>query len=453
MGTSAASRPAGQEEKTFLSTAEVVQSVLEMLNGGKIAEAADLYSRCQDDIGFLLINKGQLDPKLQKLVANLFYRARDFDKAALCCENLGEFGKAAALYEQSDDYHSAAEMYARIENFEKAAEMFERNRNHQQAAELYLKVKNFSRAAINYEAAVSFFLAGRLFHELGKSRKAMELLQKVPAQDAEFEQATLLIGGILAKNGYPDLAVKKILGVIKSRPVGADTAELYYQLADIHSAENNLDVAKNIYQQLLAFDITYRDVEDKVRKLEEGLHPTSPGQAAAPIKVEPQQWALDLPPGVKPAPEIMGMMEGFDFLRNIPLFQDMPLVEMRAFYNICEERAFQEGERLIEQGSKGVALFVLRSGQASVQRLEGEKVVEVAVLGPGHHVGEMSLVDEAPTSARVVAKGKVVAFEISREQFLRFLQANDKFAVRVLRVFVRTLCQRLRETTAKLAGQ
>jgi CRP-like cAMP-binding protein len=177
--------------------------------------------------------------------------------------------------------------------------------------------------------------------------------------------------------------------------------------------------------------------------------------AASPQPAEDEEIDLDvdMPEGAEPPSEIVGVMEGFNFLRKIPLFEDMPLPEMKAFYNICEERTFQDGERLIEQGRPGMALFVLRSGKVSVQRLEGEKVTEVAILDEGDHVGEMSLVDESPTSARVVARENVMAFEISRDRFLRFLQANDKFAVRVLRVFVRTLCARLRDTTAKLAVQ
>jgi len=440
------------EGNTFLTTAQVIQGLIKMLNGGKVADAADIYSRCQEDIGYLLINKVQSEPRLQKLVANMFYRARDFDKAALCCENLGEFDKSAQLYEQSDDYRSAAEMYARVENYEKAAEMFERNQNYRQAAELYLKVKNFSRSAANYEKAVNYFLAGKLYHDLGKYRKSMELLQKVQAQDDTFEEATILIGDILGRNGYPDLAIKKLLNVIKSRPVCKETAELYYHLAGIHQMKGNAEVAKNIYQQLHNFDISFKDVEEKIKELG--------GQAAVPQqKVElsagDEEIELDveMPEGAEPAAAIVGVMDGFDFLQKIPLFADMPLQEMKAFYNISEERKFQDGELLIEQGRPGMALYVIRSGQVSVQRVEGEKVTEVAVLKEGDHVGEMSLVDESSTSARVAAKGEVVAFEVSRDHFLRFLQANDKFAVRVLRVFVRTLCDRLRDTTAKLATQ
>jgi tetratricopeptide (TPR) repeat protein len=440
------------EGNTFLTTAQVIQGLIKMLNGGKVAEAADIYSRCQEDIGYLLINKVQSEPRLQKLVANLFFRARDFDKAALCCENLGEFDKSAQLYEQSDDYHSAAEMYARVENYEKAAEMFERNQNYRQAAELYLKVKNFSRSAANYEKAVNYFLAGKLYHDLGKYRKSMELLQKVQAQDDTFEEATILIGDILGRNGYPDLAIKKLLNVIKSRPVGKDTADLYYHLAGIHQMKGNNEVARNIFQQLLNFDISYKDVEEKIKEL--GGQVAVPGKAAAlPDGDEEIELDVEMPEGAEPAAAIVGVMDGFDFMQKIPLFVDMPLQAMKAFYNISEERKFQDGELLIEQGRPGMALYVIRSGKVSVQRVEGDKATEVAVLNEGDHVGEMSLVDESSTSARVTAKGNVVAFEVSRDHFLRFLQANDKFAVRVLRVFIRTLCERLRDTTSKLATQ
>ncbi len=441
------------EGNTFLTAAQVITGLSKMLNEGKVAEAADVYSRCQEDIGYVLINKVKTHPRLQKLVANMFFRARDFDKAALCCENLGETEKAAQLYEQSDDYQSAAEMYAEVENFEKAAEMFERNQNYRQAAELFLKVKNFSRAAANYEKAVNYFISGKLYHELGKYRKSMELLQKVQADEDSFDQATILIGDILARNGYVDLAVKKILNVIKGRPVGQDTAEFYYHLAGLHKIAGRIEVSRNIYQQLLNFDISYKDVGEKLAEI--GAGETAPlSEVIQPAGPDEEiDLEVDLTAGGEPQSQIVSVMEGFDFLQKIPLFTDMPLSEMKAFYNVCAERSFQPGEILIEQGRPGMALYVLRSGKVAVLRVEGESQTAVAELGAGDHVGEMALVDESPTSARVVAKEPVLAFEISRDNFLRFLQANDKFAVRVLRVFVRTLCQRLRETTAKLAVQ
>ena len=240
--------------------------------------------------------------------------------------------------------------------------------------------------------------------------------------------------------------------MIKSRPVGKETADLYYHLAGIHQMKGNAEVAKNIYNQLHSFDIGYKDVEEKIKEL--GGQAAAPQQAVElPAGDEEIDLEVEMPEGAEPTAAIVGVMDGFDFMQKIPLFADMPLQEMKAFYNISEERKFQDGELLIEQGRPGMALYVIRSGNVSVQRVESQKATEVAVLKEGDHVGEMSLVDESPTSARVAAKGDVVAFEVSRDHFLRFLQANDKFAVRVLRVFVRTLCDRLRETTSKLATQ
>ncbi len=446
----------GGQENTFLTTAQVMDGLVTYLKSNRLPEAADIYSRCQEDIGYLLINKVQADPDLQRLAANMFYRSRDYDKAALCCENLGEFDKAAPLYEQDDDYRSAAEMYAKVENFEKAAEMFERNDNHRQAAEFYLKVKNFSRAAINYEKAVNYFVAGKLYHELGKYRKSMELLQKVQDDHEDFRTATTLIGDILAKNGYLDLAIKKLLNVIKGRAVDEDTADLYYHLAGMHVQKGNVPVAQNIYQQLLNHDIAYRDAEEKLKELGGAGAPVAPLADLEELADESLNLDIDvdvdLPAGAEVPGAIVGVMEGFDFLQKIPLFVDMPLSVMKSFYNICEDRTFQAGERIIEQGRPGLALYVLRDGEVAIQRVDGEDATEVAVLKAGDHVGEMALMDEAPTSARVVAKTQVQVFEIQRDRFLRFMQANNKFAVRIYRVFVRTMAQRLRETTAKLVS-
>jgi hypothetical protein len=153
--------------------------------------------------------------------------------------------------------------------------------------------------------------------------------------------------------------------VIKSRPVEKSTAELYYHLAGIHQTKGNSEVARNIFQQLLNFDIGYKDVEEKLEEL--GGRTAVPGKAATmPGKEADFEWEVEMPEGAAPAAAIVGVMDGFDFMQKIPLFADMPLQEMKAFYNISEERKFQDGERLIEQGRPGMALYVIRSGKVSI---------------------------------------------------------------------------------------
>jgi CRP-like cAMP-binding protein len=74
-------------------------------------------------------------------------------------------------------------------------------------------------------------------------------------------------------------------------------------------------------------------------------------------------------------------------------------------------------------------------------------------MGPGSPAGEMALVDDAPTSARVVAEVDLEAFCITRERFGKLLALNDKVAVKLHRFFVQTLAKRLRTTSERLAGK
>src|SRR5205814_1688829 len=103
------------------------------------------------------------------------------------------------------------------------------------------------------------------------------------------------------------------------------------------------------------------------------------------------------------APALVSMMDGFDFLKSTPLFKDLSLDEMKAVYAACETQRFAPGAVLIEQGQPGEALYVLRKGSAKVTRVAQGAEEMVARMGAGSPAGEMSLVDDAPTSARVSA--------------------------------------------------
>lgn len=433
---------------TLLTSDHVVEDLISKLQNGNSQDAADLYSNCQQDLGYQIIEKVKSQPQLFKLIANMFYRARDFEKAALCCEDLGEYDKAALLYEQNDDFKKAAAMYSQVGNHEKAAEMFEQNQQYKQAAELYLAVKNFSKAALNLEKNQNYFDAAKLYHQLGNSSKALELLQNIQSEHKKFISANLLIADIFAKNNRVDLAINQLFCLTEGLPINQENKDSYYQLANYYKQIGNVDTARGLYHQIHKFDPNFIENMEQLEELES----TSKSASKSPPS------HLDLPsqdPQVEkhPPPQIVTLMDGFDFLRKVPLFEDLPLFEMKALYHICQQRSFQDGERIIEQGEPGKALYVIRSGKALVQRIEHGQTKNVAVLDRGDHFGEMSLIDDSPTSARVVAGDQVMAFEISRDRFLRFLEINQRLAVKVLRVFISTLCQRLRDTTAKLTVQ
>lgn len=88
-------------------------------------------------------------------------------------------------------------------------------------------------------------------------------------------------------------------------------------------------------------------------------------------------------------------------LATHPFFDPFTVAERERLATQFKGRAFSSGEVLIPEGKKGTGLFMLLTGRLEVVQGSGAARQVVASLGPGQLVGEMSLLDERPTSAEV----------------------------------------------------
>jgi CRP-like cAMP-binding protein len=148
------------------------------------------------------------------------------------------------------------------------------------------------------------------------------------------------------------------------------------------------------------------------------------------------------------------MDHDFEFLRRVPLFARLSLDEQKYVRRLCEQARFGAGEALISEGQPGQAMFVIIRGRVDVRSSAPDGSTSlVAELGPGAHVGEMALIDDAPTSASVVARETVYSFRLARDQFEALLSSNQRIQLRIYTVLVQTLVKRLREANAKLAAR
>lgn len=430
----------------FVATESAIVAILDMLRQNKVDAAVAAYTSYQEDIGFPLLGKVASETQMQKAVANLFYRARDYPKAALCCENLGELEKAALLYEKCQDYEMAAEMYSRLAMPLRAAEMFEKSQKYRQAAELFIQGGDSQRAAVNFEKALSHYHAGKLYFQLDRLQKSMELLQKVKREEDEFIEAALLIAYILERNGHLDLAIRKLQSVPLSE-LDQVNVRAYYRLADLYAKKGQREEALRRFTDIVAWDFNYSDARARLEDLQAG----GKGLAAQAPLTSDIEDVPELEP-IEMVSEVVSVMQGFEYLKQLPLFEELSLQEMKALYNRCEQRSFAANEVLIPQGVPGQALFILTGGEFNVCRVgDGGESKVVATLGAGSYVGEMALIDDAPTSAEVRAKTEGTALVASKDAFSVFLSTNDHVALRIYKVFVRTMCDRLRKANEQLA--
>jgi len=179
-----------------VSKKELIQGVVNSLKQQKLDDAASLYRRSKEDIGYELMNfagRGEL----AKPLANVFLQTKDFYKAAQVFETLDMKREAAENYAKAGSFDSAAEWYANISEFALSAEMFERGGAYSRAAPLFEKSDQWLDAARNYAKADQAFLAGRAFVKGGDQKKALECLQKVQTGNPDYAEAVDLLGPIL----------------------------------------------------------------------------------------------------------------------------------------------------------------------------------------------------------------------------------------------------------------
>ena len=135
-----------------------------------------------------------------------------------------------------------------------------------------------------------------------------------------------------------------------------------------------------------------------------------------------------------------------DMLARMPLFRPLNDREIRRVLQVTEVHAYKNDDVVITEGSKGDELFIVLSGQVMVSRAGAH----VAVLKPGEHFGEMSLIRAQPRSATVVSSGEAELMVIRRPEFFEILRKEHQLAVKLLWQFTGGLADRLAETTADL---
>ena len=144
------------------------------------------------------------------------------------------------------------------------------------------------------------------------------------------------------------------------------------------------------------------------------------------------------------------VLEGFEELDGIELFQKLPIFsglnydETLRLYGISRTEASRAGEVIVEQDSLGQALYVIRSGTVLVSSTVEGRTVVLGRMGPGELFGEMTLVEDVLTAARVEAVTDVSLFVLPRAEFDGLLGKDPALALKVYRAFCRTLSAKLR---------
>lgn len=454
----------------FRPSGNVVQVIGDYLRQGEIDRAVSLLAASDVAVGDALMAEARVGASREhwRKLARLFGEARDVGRAAACAETIEDHGSAARCYEAAYDWNRAAAAYARAGDPRKAGEMHERALSFDQAAAAFLEAGDHLRAAEAYARAGACYHAGHLYLRLGRYEKAVELLQRVDRLERWYAESSALLGRFFEKTGNDEQAMQRYAEAVRGRPLEEGTADLHHRLAALLARGGHAQQAARLWQGVLGVVPGHEGARKglellggparEVRALPESpaaAAPLVPGAGPAPGAGVPR---LVLPgdpqtPAAPPAaPKGLVAVRGdFDVLRSLPVFAALSLDELRSLHTLADRRSFDPGAVLIEEGEPGRDLFVVVAGEVKVEVDGGGALLEVARLGTGASLGEMALVDDGPTSARVTAVEPTVAFAFPLERLAAHLETEPRAGFKVLLVLGRILSSRLRETNRRLA--
>ena len=142
-------------------------------------------------------------------------------------------------------------------------------------------------------------------------------------------------------------------------------------------------------------------------------------------------------------------MDTADFLATVPLFSGLPPDELQQFAAITREKTYPKSSVILFEDDPGDSLFVIRSGRVKVVLVgeDGREVI-LGVLGVGDHFGELSLIDDQPRSAHVIAMEDSSLLVLRRDDFRRRVESSPTVAWTLLS----ELSRRLRRADGKIGG-
>ena len=124
-------------------------------------------------------------------------------------------------------------------------------------------------------------------------------------------------------------------------------------------------------------------------------------------------------------------------LARVPLFEGISEESMTRLTEVAGEVEFPAGHYIVRQGQLGSGLYVVLEG--SIRVVRGS--TEIARLGPGEFIGELSVIDQLPRMASAEAVEDTRCLAVASWDLLKLLETDPALALNL----IRGLASRLRQ--------
>ena len=131
-------------------------------------------------------------------------------------------------------------------------------------------------------------------------------------------------------------------------------------------------------------------------------------------------------------------------LRRVKILANMSDAQLERFAQFMLLEQVPQFSVIVKQGDRGDTMYLILQGELRVRINTGASETILATLGVGEFFGDISLFDQGPRSADVVANADSVLVRITAESFAEFAKASPETATPFLLAIGKTLTARIR---------
>ena len=143
------------------------------------------------------------------------------------------------------------------------------------------------------------------------------------------------------------------------------------------------------------------------------------------------------------APLIAGIKPGM--LRRVKILAEFDDTQLGRFLKFMEVKQVRQFVEIVKTGEHGDSMFLVLEGEVRVRMMVGKKEKILATFPAGEFFGEMTLFDQGPRSADIVANTDCTLLKISADSLETLLNEAPELASPLLISICRTLAARIRQ--------
>lgn len=137
-------------------------------------------------------------------------------------------------------------------------------------------------------------------------------------------------------------------------------------------------------------------------------------------------------------------------LKKQILFEDIPDEDIQGIASSLKELSFKEGDYLFKEGEETKGLYFVKSGKVNISKLTPAGWSQtLAVFGPAHFFGELSILERRRHEADALAIEKSELYLLSRDDFERLEKEGSRLAYQITRKIALVMSKNLRRMNEK----